>query len=251
MTVSNEVILFHDGRRRTGTTRSRLPEHCQLSRFTPGVLPQQEETADAVQEIATRCAPWLKVYLGPRLWSVAYSDTDSNLSCRANTKRLIDGSIAYEHLGLACTNGGDAILVAASIRMPAVISTLHHELWHMLERHLAPDDMDVVNSSIERGESRSGYYLASPIERRARAYESWASAYDEGWRPATICGVIVSRLDRIFSYVHSGDLATELMAGEQVRSRTFPGARIARESLAWPFPMVWCFGAAAYGILAR
>ena len=103
--------------------------------------------------------------------------------------------------------------MASAARLPAVVSTVHHEVWHAVERrHLHPDDVAYVTAAVARGQPRPGVYLASPVERRARLYEAWASAVDEGWRPSRR-----RRLDRILSYVHSGAMARDVSAGRPVR----------------------------------
>jgi hypothetical protein len=91
-----------------------------------------------------------------------------------------------------------------------------------------------------------GVYLHSAVERRARLYESWASARDEGWRPLAIGGWPVRRLDRVLLYVHGGGLARDIARRGAAREQAGPLHRAARQCLAcgqalfvWPLCLLW------------
>ena len=253
--LSGDVYLIRDGRIGLGSVNSPLPEAARGRRFGPGVLPQVPATLSAVQGVVARCAPWLTVYLGPKLWSIA--DSPADYDCRATVRRRSDGRVEYEHHGLSLT-GRDVVMVAASARLPTVLATVHHEIWHAIERHLHPADLAIVDAAVARGEARPGEYLDSMIERRARSYEYWACARDEGLRPASLCSVLVDRIDRIFEFVHSGALARDRVAGRPIRAQEAPGRRTLRTiyrlavaSVGWPMTPAWVIGVAVVLIYSR
>ncbi len=154
--VDDAVHVIHRGRVITGTVRSRLPACVEgLSWYEPGVVPHAAEALAAVAEVATRCVPWARVYLGPRIFS-------------------------------------------------------------------ATETADVVDRAAARGQPRPGQYLDSAVERRARLYECWASAWDEGWRPVAVLGRPLRRVDRVCAYVRSGRLARDVARGRNVLPRLGP-----------------------------
>lgn len=197
---------------------SRLPACVVGTRFEPGAtMPQNADVLAAIVSTITRCAPWVRLYLGPRVWSTVDACEIDAYSCRPNVKILPDGCVDYEHHGIAYTTE-DVIMIASSARLTAVMPTLHHEIWHSVERmHLQEDDISVVNRAVVCGQSRPGAYLNSSIERRARLYEAWSTAVDEGWRPMSIAGRPVRRLDRVMAYVYGGYLACDIAAGRPAR----------------------------------
>ena len=100
------------GRVRSGTVRSRLPSCVTRSRFEAGpLMPQGADVLTAVVSTVTRCAPWLRVYVGPRLWSECAADDTDAYACRATLRPLPDGRVQYEHHGLAYW--GDGVLLVA------------------------------------------------------------------------------------------------------------------------------------------
>lgn len=239
--VDQVVHEIHEGRVRKGSVRSRLPECVTRTRFGPGpVMVQSAAVLAAVTTTATRCAPWLRCYVGPRLWSVCAEDQGDWCSCSAVWQRLPDGRIEYEHTGLACwPAGAGVVLVARSRGLPKVMTTVHHEIWHAVEHTgLAPDDVAVIDVVAARGTEQPGHYLASALERRARLYAAWASARDEGWRP----GCPLRRVDRVCEYVYSGGLARDVARRGVGRSQVglVGHAKTAAGMLvSWPMPAIW------------
>ena len=68
--TDDAVHLIHRDRIIRGTVRSRLPGCVEgLSWYEPGTVPHSPEMLAAVALTVTRCAPWVRLYLGPRLWS--------------------------------------------------------------------------------------------------------------------------------------------------------------------------------------
>jgi hypothetical protein len=242
---SDTVAMIQEGRVSMGTTRSRMPS--ERTWFGRGVLPHAEDTLAAMREVATRCVPWVRVYVGPRLWSIA--DSEEDFACRSVVADLPDGRKAYEHNGVALLTKG-AIMVSAKATLPWVMATLHHEIWHEVERNaLSREDIEAVTAAVRSGQQRPGGYLDSVYERRARAYEWWACAYDEGWRPVSVAGVPVDRVDRVFLYVYSGSLARDRRNGA-ARPQRLPGVhevrvagRMLLSSFAWPFTPIWAAAA--------
>lgn len=240
------VRHVHRGRVTTGTVRSRLPACVSRTWFEPGpVMPHAVSVQAAVVTTATRCAPWLHVLLGPRLWSSCPADDRDDYACRAVWRRVGD-TVHYEHRGLACWNAG-VLLVAAADLLPGVMAVLHHEVWHAVERHgLASADVEAVDRAAALGVPQPGAYLSSAVERRARLYESWACAWDEGWRPASVLGWSLRRVDRVCWYVHGGGLARDVSrhgAGlpqhGPARAAALLGAAVGRLAVSWPVCLVW------------
>lgn len=228
------VHEIHRGRVRTGSTRTRLPACADgLSWYEPGVTPHAAETLAAVVAVATRCAPWVRLYLGPRLWSVCDTADADDYACRPTVRHLPGGRTEYEHHGRACWHDG-VILCTSAARLPAAMATLHHEVWHEVERtRLAAADVAAVDRAATRGDPRPGDYLACAVERRARLYESWACAWDEGWRPASVLGWPIRRVDRVCVYVHGGGLARDVARHGAARPQVgLPG--MLAQALAWP-----------------
>ena len=210
---------------RVGTTHSRLPACVGETCFEPGpLMPHGAAVLDAVAGTVTRCSPWLRLYLGPRLWSVADADADL-LACRPVMRRRADGRTEYEHHGLACWESG-VLLVAGAARLPAVLATVHHEIWHGVEPLLSPAALSAVNAAVQDGRPRPGVYLDSAVERRARLYESWASAVDEGHQVVLDgrTGLPAAPLDRILAHVYTGRLAAAVAARDAASAaRPRPG----------------------------
>ena len=227
--MDDAVHMIHRGRIVHGTVLSRLPE-CVRGRswYEPGVVPHAAETLAAVVAVVTRCAPWVRVYLGPRLWSVCDTADADDYACRPVVRHLLDGRTEYEHHGRSCWDDG-VILCTSAARLPAALATVHHEIWHEVERvRLSAADVAAVDRAAARGDPRPGDYLASAVERRARLYESWACAWDEGWRPASLIGWPLRRVDRVCSYVHSGRLALDVSRGRVVLPRVGPAGMACR-----------------------
>ncbi len=227
--MDDAVHLIHRGRIVHGTVRSRLPECVDgVSWYEPGVVPHAPEALAAVAAVVTRCALWARVYVGPRLWSVAATADVADYDCRPTVRHQPDGRTEYEHHGRACW-GDRVILCTSAARLPAVLATVHHEVWHEVEHTcLSAADVAAVDCAAARGDARPGEYLASAVERRARLYEAWASAHDEGWRPAALLGWPLRRVDRVCAYVHSGALARDVARGRAVRSRVGPAGLVGR-----------------------
>ena len=221
--MDDAVHMIHGGRVVRGTVRSRLPECVDgLSWYEPGIVPHAPEALAAVAAVVTRCTPCARVYLGPRLWSVAATADVADYDCRPTVRHLPDGRTEYEHHGRACW-GDRVILCTSAARLPAVLATVHHEVWHEVEHtRLSAADVAAVDRAAARGDPRPGDYLASAIERRARLYESRARARDEGWRPASLLGWPLRRVDRVCAYVHSGALAKDVTRGRMVLPRVGP-----------------------------
>lgn len=108
------------------------------------------------------------------------------------------------------------------------LATLHHGIWHIVEHHVVAGDFQAVDAVAGAGHPLPGHYLGSQVERRARLNQSWACSYDEGWRPVSLFGIPVSRVNRVFLSVYRGDLAGVVAAGRQAPERLFPGEKAAR-----------------------
>ena len=231
--IDISVYLIHQGRVAKRTVNTRLPYGIDSTRFLPAeLMPDAEVTLELVRSVATRCVPWVKVVVGPRPWCDVEPGND--LSSFRRVRILPDGRQIYELGGQAFRRGevpdgeAEVILVSSWTSPTGALGILHHETWHVVESHVHEADFDAVNAVVGRGVALPGTYMDSALERRARTYEKWACAYDEGWRPVCLLGIPVSRVDRIFLSVYRGDLAADLAAGRPVAERLFPGERAVR-----------------------
>ena len=247
------VYLVHRGRVGRGTVRSRMQGSVRRwTQFVPAArMVHAAATLDAVRQVATRCAPWLRVYLGPQLWSFAGEGED--VTAFADVRDLPDGRSIHRIGGQAWRDDG-VVLVSGWGSTSSALAILHHEIWHVIEDDLDPEDKAAIGAEVSRGIPFPGTYLDSLTERRARAYDAWASAQDEGWRPATLWGVPLRRVDRIWSYVYGGGLAADKAAGRPIKPRLLPGQAATRSTccavgatakavmgnaLAWPLVVLW------------
>jgi hypothetical protein len=223
------VIHIHHGIVKRGTLNTKLPYGASLETFfTAAPKPLMADSIlSAVVEVSARCAPWVRVVMGPRIWSWVREGSDT-VDCRTKV-RIIDGRLAYEHGGVAwgrpfVPEGADELVMLKSwTNIPYALEILHHELWHVLEYYISPEDLDFITATVGHGLPMPGIYLDSQVERRARCYESYARARDEGWRPVRVMGTPVSRTDRIFEYVYSGQLAADVTAKRRIHARLLPG----------------------------
>ena len=93
--TDDAVHLIHRGRIIRGTVRSRLPGCVEgLSWYEPGTVPHGPEMLAAVALTVTRCAPWVRLYLGPRLWSACATADAGDYDCRAVLRHLPGGRTA-------------------------------------------------------------------------------------------------------------------------------------------------------------
>ena len=233
--INVTVYEICGGRVRHSSVRSALPVHGTRFVGAPR-MPHATDTLAAVRDVATRCAPWLRVYLGPALWTVA--DDGEDVSACSEIRILTDGRVVYRLGGQAWTGRG-VVLVGAWCSTQRAVSVLHHEVWHAVELRLAVADFVLVDRAAARGVPMPGSYLASAVERRARLYSAWGSAYDEGWRPGTIGGWPVRRLDRIFAYVHGGGMARDIARRGVAREQTGPLPRALRAAGS-VYRVLWC-----------
>ena len=208
-----------------------IPGHLlEMHRFAASTsVGHEAEKRAALAEIATRCAPWIRIFLGPEVWLLA--------ECRADITafavRTLDryGRLWCKHRGVAYVSD-ETIFCAASGGLADCRSTLHHEIFHAIEDRLADDDFDLIDRAAARGMPMPGEYLGAGIERRARLYQSLANAWDEGVKPTTVAGVPVSHVERVCWHIYSGGLARQIARGGMVRP-VFSTARTARRACAF------------------
>jgi hypothetical protein len=229
--INISVIQIHHGVTKHGNVNSKLPAKADGRCFfipAPRMV-HSSETLEAIKEVATRCAPWVRVITGPRLWSWNKEGRDESAFGRV---RVVNGRLAHEHGGVAWSSdddkGNELIMVGTFGGTAKIVGCVHHEVWHAVEFHLSSQDFHFVSATVEHGASRPGFYLASSVERRARCYQAYACARDENWRPLSVMGIPMSRIDRIFEYVYNGGLARDVTAGRPVVTRMLPGHRAAR-----------------------
>jgi hypothetical protein len=138
------VTQIHQGIIKKGTVNSRLPLRVNGGTFFMPAprMAYAAETLEAVAEVATRCAPWVRVIVGPRIWSWNHEDSDESAFARV---RIIDGRLAHDHGGVAWSSmqkGDELIMMGSFAGTAKVTCCLHHEIWHAVEYHLASEDLN-------------------------------------------------------------------------------------------------------------
>ncbi|WP_298723659.1 hypothetical protein [uncultured Ferrovibrio sp.] len=112
-----------------------------------------------IAELATRIAPWVDLYLGPRI----LSETG-------------------ERWGGHCHQNQGVVFVNTRAYASTALETLFHELFHAVDWYLQPPDRRVLDAAVARGADYESEYLSDPVERRARLFEKFASYIYEGGR---------------------------------------------------------------------
>lgn len=232
------VSMIHRGRIGRGTVNTRLPYDIgEKTRFYPAPrMSCADETLEAIKGVADRCVPWVKVLVGPRVCS--YNQPGEDLSAFRRAGVSPDGRPIHEIAGQAFSrphvpDGSPEVILATNwTSATGALSTLHHEIWHVVEYHVAAGDFGAVDAVAGAGCPLPGDYLGSNFERRARLYENWACACDEGWRPVSLFGIPVSRIDRVFLAIYRGDMAADIAAGRPAPERLFPGEKTVRAMVA-------------------
>ena len=215
--VDMVVRRIHRREIRTGTVRTGLPAALAgESWWEPGPVRQHTGAGvDAIADIVGRCAPWLRCYVGPALWSRLRPDAD--LREYPVVRRLPDGGHAGRICGQAWRNLDVILVGTAHHSMPAFLDTVHHEIWHAVEKLLSPEAQAVVDAAVTDGRAYPSVYLASARERHARLYAAWASAIDEGLPVISDVrtGLPLGELEHVFAHVYSGRLASAVAAAEE------------------------------------
>lgn len=166
----------------------------------PGPAGREDEAAAvAIVEAVRRCAPWCQVFTAP--W-VKVDDEE------LGGVHVVRDSIQTVAIG---TQQG----VRNALRVS------HHEIWHAAEWKMSEDAVGAVDALARKGRVWPGDYLSAPTERRARLYEGWASARDEGWSPACRDGTStpIMRADQVMDLVYSGRFARALAESETKKDR--------------------------------
>ena len=76
-------------------------------------MPHADATVAAVREVVRRTAPWLHLYLGPRLWSVVRDGED--VSAFRDVRRLPDGRVVHGLGGQAWVQQGIVLVSGWSV----------------------------------------------------------------------------------------------------------------------------------------
>lgn len=227
------VRRIHHGSVRTGTVRTNLPAALTgQTWWQPGPVRQHTAAAvDAVAEVCTRCAPWLRCYIGPALWCMV-PDGRSLAEYRA-VHLLPNGRWAARIAGQAWRSADIILVSTAHQSMPEVLDTAHHEIWHAVENWLSSVARAVVDAAVADGRAYPSAYLDSAGERRARLYAAWASAVDEGLPlvadPRT--GLPLGELEHVLHYVYAGRLAAAMVAADAAARAAERSAAVRRAGL--------------------
>jgi hypothetical protein len=102
--TDRRVKLIYQGKIRIGSVDSRIVG-MDSAKFEAGPEFKHTETdVSALAEICTRVAPWLRVYVGGRLWNKRTVGED--ISTVRNHREPIDGFYECEVAGIACRTTG-------------------------------------------------------------------------------------------------------------------------------------------------
>ncbi|MCO6419286.1 hypothetical protein JYK14_24450 [Siccirubricoccus sp. KC 17139] len=116
--------------------------------------------------------PWSRVYIGPALWVCCLDDGN----CPVGGRDFGGYHASY-------TGQGSVILLSLERRADAFHEVTHHEAWHAAAALMRPEALAAVDEATrKRGDDWKGdAYLCTPDERRARAYQRFATLADEGF----------------------------------------------------------------------
>lgn len=115
-----------------------------------------------------------------------------------------------------CGRGVAALL--STSHSPYVVSACLHEAWHLCEDEIRPDLLSQLDAQLATGMAVPSGVFSSAWERRARAFEHFASYMIEGGR-MNVAGEHIPFEVRLFWHVFSGDFGCEVM---RARAATSP-----------------------------
>ena len=181
-----------------------LPEHTGQLWFHSGTVNEAETPwkIDTTLRVIARCAPWVRVYAGSRIGRL--SKTDDITTPAGVAVMSTDGDLP------------SVILMRLDLNRRAYLSTLHHEIWHAIENDaINKATIARITQACRLGAEFDGdAYLASDVERRARAYQAYAILRDE-MPQMRVLGTTLRpgedlSLTEIFEAVYSGQFARDL-----------------------------------------
>ncbi len=150
-----------------------------------------------------RCAPWCPAYFCEGYRESGFTgrycdDTESIvITCYVPLARVGDA----RNLGHALTS-----------------RLTHHEVWHASHDYLSADALAAVDAMTARGCDRPGAYFSHSDEKRARLFENFAAALDEG----LACKYSSDDIGlRVLLAIYNGDLAREVMASKKPARPSF------------------------------
>lgn len=192
---------------RVGFSRRALPMRVPCGAvLSPG--PIAAGTLDmlpAAAEIVERVAPWASVQLAPAVWNVD-EDGDSSYAALYSTARRTgrDGTRYYRVNGLAWTSDGQAHSCVSLQPPHRLLPIIHHELFHNVSKRLTAEAHAVLDAAVAGTPIEyPGEYAGRAEERKARFYEHFASALDEGMRIPLMPG----SAEEILYGIYRGDWA--------------------------------------------
>ena len=140
-----------------------------------------------------RCVPWVDVLTVPAI--VAASDAAQLAGAW--------GLAAYPKNGFP-----PSIAIATAWAGYETYATVHHEIWHVAERHLSADMVESIDREMRTTPVHMlDRYYDSDIERRARMYEHYAHAKDLGFKLNGVYNETVVSMNTVFDWVYNGRFA--------------------------------------------
>ncbi|MBB3174545.1 hypothetical protein FHR90_002390 [Endobacter medicaginis] len=152
-----------------------------------------EASTMLVHSAVRRCVPWARCITVPAVWKI--------------------GSEELYGLAMAQAPGVPPIVVVSMCMQPYeyLHNTAYHEIWHVAERLIRDDLIANLDAEMRRGFTYgSSKYIDSSIERRARAFASYAVSREMG---LTYAAAPIDTTHGMFEYVYSGEFASEILSG--------------------------------------
>ena len=209
----------------------------------------EQSTRVTIGEIASRITPHAVWYAAPAFFA-----------CEKD-----DGWV-----GVAFT-AGPVVAIRTAFSERYTVSAAYHEAWHVVERLLTRDEMAAVDDAVGRGGDWNGDYYDRRIERRARAFQSWAMARHEAPPEArlgakgAVMDAIAARLlpphEQVFLAAWDGRFARRAAASGRISPRRLPdparrqaladhaALKASRENTLMVDAGIWACGLAAIGMM--
>lgn len=161
-------------------------------------------------EIQRRIAPWTRLYLAPEVWHATAGDAEPGgyADLYTEQRREIGGREYYRCNGFAWRHGGRDYSVSALAQPHLISRTLYHELFHNISGYLSADAHALLDVAVSRGPQFPGEYAGQPEERKARLFECFATALDEGFT----CRYELGSAEEILGRIYTGEVAREIQS---------------------------------------
>lgn len=165
------------------------------------VTPETRAALPEAARMIRRIAPWTTIVFAPRLYTSFQPDGDAyNAGISNGRERFLIEGRCWTKLGGQSPAG--TIYISAWGGPDALMQLAAHEAWHQLEGRMSRPYVDFIDSQFEASTYLQGHgYYDTMLERRARAFESWAMRQIEGVKSEFVRGGI----DEVFARAWTGE----------------------------------------------